>query len=490
MARAPQRRPVPANPMNMNTLPRLAAIGCGFLACLALGSAAMAATVTVKAGSFFFNPTNPIINVGDTILWTNVSATRHDASHTPSSGPSLFGRPASDMAAAGTFAFTFTNAGFYPYACLQHIALFPQQTGTVTVVGPNIAPSVMVSNPVSNTSYGQQAIFKIQAAASDSDGTVTQVQFFANSTLLGRDASSPFEISVTNLPVGSHALTARATDNRGAEATSGPVTIMVTQPMGGVTNTVTVSDFVFSPQLLTIQEGDTVIWRNQGPSGHTATGESSGTEALCGTALLSGAKSCTNKFMTAGTYRYFCSVHPTTMKGTVVVVRATSPLVSITAPPNGAVFAEPALIFIEALASTEVGSVTQVSFFANGTNAGADSTSPFSATSSNLAAGIYTLTARAMASTGLLSTSAPVSISVVTPVPIVLSAPQITPQGIFRFDYTANPGLTYVLLRSTNSGPSLAQSPFATNVAAASLVTVTDTNVVLGSRAYSVIRPP
>ena len=291
------------------------ALGVGFIVCLWLGPISPGATLVVKTGNYFYNPTNAIINVGDTILWTNVSTTHHDATHTPTSGPSLFLRLQSDMAAGATFAFTFSNAGYYPYLCQQHIAIFPQQTGTVSVLGPNIAPSVTISNPANNTAYGRSAVFKIQAAAADTDGSVTQVQFFANTTLLGRDTTSPFEISVTNLPAGTHALTARATDNRGAEATSGPVNIVVTQPMGGLTHTVAVSDFIFSPQLLTINEGDTVIWRNQGPNGHTATGESGSPEALCGTMLLSSAVSCTNKFMAMGTYRYFCNDHPSTMKG-------------------------------------------------------------------------------------------------------------------------------------------------------------------------------
>jgi hypothetical protein len=133
-------------------------------------------------------------------------------------------------------------------------------------------------------------------------------------------------------------------------------------------------------------------------------------------------------------------------------VRSTAPVVtptvSTTNPPNGAVFAAPASVLIQATAAVTSGSVTNVGFFANGALLGNDSVAPFSLTTSSLAASNYALTAVATAA-GVSATSSVVNISVVTPVSVLLSAQRKT-NDLFSFDYAANPGLSYLVQRSSN----------------------------------------
>ena len=121
---------------------------------------------------------------------------------------------------------------------------------------------------------------------------------------------------------------------------------------------------------------------------------------------------------------------------------------SITNPVNGAVFAEPANVQIQASAAVSSGSVTNVLFLANGVSFGSDSTPPFGVTNNGLAAGAYALTAVAIAA-GTSTTSPVVNISVVSPVDVALTAPQIT-NNVFSFNYTANPGLRYFVQNSSN----------------------------------------
>jgi hypothetical protein len=45
--------------------------------------------------------------------------------------------------------------------------------------------------------------------------------------VLGQDTSAPYSFTWRNVPQGSHLLTARATDNAGAVATSSPVAITI-----------------------------------------------------------------------------------------------------------------------------------------------------------------------------------------------------------------------------------------------------------------------
>jgi hypothetical protein len=91
---------------------------------------------------------------------------------------------------------------------------------------PNVPPSVTITNPIGGATFVAPATVTIQATASDSDGSVTNVQFLDGSASLGNVAASPYTVS-PSLAIGNHTLTAVASDNLGANATSAPVTIRV-----------------------------------------------------------------------------------------------------------------------------------------------------------------------------------------------------------------------------------------------------------------------
>jgi chitinase len=90
-----------------------------------------------------------------------------------------------------------------------------------------------------------------------------------------------------------------------------------------------------------------------------------------------------------------------------------------------------------------------VEFFANANLLGEATAIPYSIVASNLSAGSYALTSIASDNGGLMSTSAPVTISVVTPLAVTLSSP-IRNNGRFEFNYTANAGLRYAIENSSN----------------------------------------
>jgi len=94
---------------------------------------ANAADVGVRIGDYWFNPTNVVIRPMDRIIWTNGVSNTHDATR-----PGLFA--SGNLGLNATFAFRFTNAGYYPYVCQRHIATRPQQTGTVSVVNISLGP--------------------------------------------------------------------------------------------------------------------------------------------------------------------------------------------------------------------------------------------------------------------------------------------------------------------------------------------------------------
>ena len=89
-----------------------------------------------------------------------------------------------------------------------------------------------------------------------------------------------------------------------------------------------------------------------------------------------------------------------------------APTVSITAPSSGSSFVAPASITINATAADNDGSVSKVEFFNGATKLGEDLTAPYSFSWTNVAAGSYTITAKATDNIGASTTSSSVSISV------------------------------------------------------------------------------
>ncbi|RPJ41486.1 MAG: carbohydrate-binding protein, partial [Candidatus Latescibacterota bacterium] len=56
----------------------------------------------------------------------------------------------------------------------------------------------------------------IEATASDSDGAVVRVEFYAGATYLGQDAASPYACTWTSVPDGCYVISAKAIDDEGA----------------------------------------------------------------------------------------------------------------------------------------------------------------------------------------------------------------------------------------------------------------------------------
>lgn len=84
------------------------------------------------------------------------------------------------------------------------------------------------------------------------------------------------------------------------------------QPVSG--NSVTISNYAYSPSTITVKVGDTVTWTNQDSVQHSATADDKSWD----TGLLAQGKSGSVTFSKAGTFTYHCSIHPM-MHGTVIV---------------------------------------------------------------------------------------------------------------------------------------------------------------------------
>jgi len=104
------------------------------------------------------------------------------------------------------------------------------------IIGVNNPPAVSITSPETNDVFGATEDIPITATASDSDGTISQVEFFYGSTSLGMDTSSPYSISWENVTVGTYSLTAVATDDGDSVTISEAINISVLQE-GEIGNT-------------------------------------------------------------------------------------------------------------------------------------------------------------------------------------------------------------------------------------------------------------
>jgi hypothetical protein len=97
----------------------------------------------------------------------------------------------------------------------------------VACVGPNTAPTVALTSPANNANYAAGAAIPLAASASDTDGTIAKVDFYAGTALVGTDTSAPYQASWTGATAGQYSVTARAYDDKGASSISSPVAVNV-----------------------------------------------------------------------------------------------------------------------------------------------------------------------------------------------------------------------------------------------------------------------
>lgn len=120
------------------------------------------------------------------------------------------------------------------------LALTPQQYQTFRLFTSetinDVPPTVGLAGLSNGALFAAQSTLRLDAMASDADGSITKVEFFDGSTKLGATANAPYSLTLDSLPAGRHQLTARATDDKGKTASSSPVLINVTNTPAGATS--------------------------------------------------------------------------------------------------------------------------------------------------------------------------------------------------------------------------------------------------------------
>ncbi len=91
-----------------------------------------------------------------------------------------------------------------------------------------IKPIVSLTSPAPNTSVTEGATVSISASAEDVDGTVQLVEFYLNGNKIDQSTGAPYQMNWT-ARLGTHQLTAKATDNDGGTSLTQARTLTVTQ---------------------------------------------------------------------------------------------------------------------------------------------------------------------------------------------------------------------------------------------------------------------
>ncbi|WP_262712953.1 Ig-like domain-containing protein, partial [Algoriphagus ratkowskyi] len=119
------------------------------------------------------------------------------------------------------YSFDWTNL---PIGSFSITAKAIDNKGTATVSAPivinvtekaNEAPKVTITAPSTSSQFIQGDNISITTVATDTDGTISKVEFYNGTTLLGTDTSAPYSFDWTNLSIGNFSITAKATDNKG-----------------------------------------------------------------------------------------------------------------------------------------------------------------------------------------------------------------------------------------------------------------------------------
>ncbi len=112
-------------------------------------------------------------------------------------------------------------------------------TSAPVAIAVNAQPVVSLTSPTNGSVFVQGATISVAATASDTDGSISQVAFYDGASLLNTDSSSPFGFTWTNAAVGSHAISAVASDDRGGIRSSSTsiVSVIAAQPVLSVSTT-------------------------------------------------------------------------------------------------------------------------------------------------------------------------------------------------------------------------------------------------------------
>ena len=279
----------------------------------------------------------------------------------------------------------------------------------------NQMPTVAITSPANDSELTSPANIIITADASDSDGSVSRVDFYRGTQKIGEDSSAPYEMTWSDVGAGEYHISAVAIDNEGGMTGSEAVRLSVIAdnlpPTVAITSPANDSELTSTANIIITadaSDSDGSVSRVDFYRGTQKIGEDSSapyemtwSDVGAGEYHISAVAVDNGGEMTGSE-----AVHLT------VTASNQPPAISITSPLNNEEFTEPANITIEATASDADGTITQVDFYRGTQKIGEDSSAPYEMIWSNIGAGEYHLSAVAIDNGGEITGSEAIHISV------------------------------------------------------------------------------
>jgi Bacterial Ig domain/Glucodextranase, domain B len=331
-------------------------------------------------------------------------------------------------AASAPYQFTWANptAGTQPLTAKAFTSQGANATSapvTVTVATGTV-PVVNLVSPIAGATFTAPATVALSAAASEAGGSIAKVEFFANGSLVGTATSSPYNFSWSGVAIGSYAVTAKATDGKGATATSSAATINVFAPA-------TVS-LTAPPDGAKYGLGQPITITAQGaaPGRSISRVEFYNDGTLIGTSPVTGGPSAITVNLTwsgAASGAHALSAKVFTADGasgisSTVNITVSSLAVVLVEPAPGQIYQTPAQIRITANPSEAGGTITQVDFFGDGVLLGSSTSAPYSFVWNGAPAGSHVISALVHDAAALTAGSAPVTVTVIASPTITVDA--------------------------------------------------------------------
>lgn len=296
------------------------------------------------------------------------------------------------------------------------------RSGAVTVTVRNQAPTVAITQPAAGATFRAGNAVVIRADPEDADGTIARVEYFAGSLRLGQRSTSPYQLTWSNAPVGTHVLTAVAEDNYGERTTSAGISVTVQA------NQAPAVSLAAPTNGAVIALPDPVEMRAEATD---ADGTVAKVEFFAGTSLLGESTAAPHTFRWSappGTHELTAVATDndgatTRSAARTVTVSNRAPQVALTQPGEGTEIVLPATVELAATATDPDGAVATVEFYRGTTKIGEDAVEPYGL-SWTAPPGTHLLKARALDNHGAATETPAVTVTVRNPAPTVaISAP-------------------------------------------------------------------
>ena len=266
------------------------------------------------------------------------------------------------------------------------------------------------------------------ATDADAGDSIASVQFFQNGTSLGAPVTAPLfnwtwvKLTPATFPT-TYSLTAKASDTHGGSTTSSAISVNVTKPPVVSITAPANGTSLINPASFTLTASAS------DPDGTVTKVEYYINGVLAGSATAS-PYSLARPNVGLGTYSIFARAYDNlgittdSTPITVNVVNPQPPSISIASPIACAALAAPATIALSATAATSNpgGSITKVEYYNGAALLGTATASPYTVAWTNVAAGSYSMTAKAYDNGGRTTTSAILPVGVAGPPSVSFSA--------------------------------------------------------------------